>query len=498
MRTGSKKRLLLMVACEGGKQMSLVRAIIVEDSEDDLLLILRALKKGNFAVTHTRVQSAAELAAALDEDQWQLVIADHAMPRFSAPEALEVLNESGLDLPFIIVSGTIGEEVAVAAMKTGAHDYIMKNNLARLAPAVERELREAAIREESRRSQAQLAYLTLHDALTGLYNRPYFENELERLQGGSDYPLAIITADISGLKLVNEAMGQREGDRYLQVCAQLINKSLRRGDILARVGGDEFAAIMPRTTDHGAGATIESIHRAVDLFNQTASRLPLIVSLGYAVSSHPDENLADTYRAAEKLLRLDKQNRSGSGRSQVVQALLAALAERDYIAGGHAARMEELCQEMGSRVGLDRYRLGALGLVAQVHDLGKIGVPDQILFKDCGLSDQEWEIMHQHPEKGYRIACSSPDLEGIAEFILYHHEKYDGTGYPRGLKGEEIPLECRILSIVDAFDAMTNDRPYRRAMTAGEAVAELKKCAGTQFDPGLVEIVADILARDAR
>lgn len=472
--------------------MTLLRAIIVEDSDDDLQLILRALKKGGFDVIHTCVETEEGLKNALDNESWQLVISDHAMPRFSAPEALTVFNQSGRDLPFIIVSGTIGEELAVKAMKAGAHDYIMKDNLSRLAPAVERELRDAALREENRRSREQLSYMTLHDALTGLYNRIYFENELERLAGGRGHPLAVISADIDGLKLINETSGQKEGDRYLKACAELLKKALRRGDVLARIGGDEFAAVLPQTKEEVARELVERIHQAVDQYNRENEQLPLILSVGFAVSKDENEDPVDTLKKADQLLRLGKQNRSGS-RRQVVSALLAALAERDYISGGHAKRMQELCRKMGFKAGFDRNRLAALDLVAQLHDLGKIGIPDQILFKDSGLSEEEWEIMRLHPEKGYRIACTSTDLEDIAELILYHHEKYDGTGYPLGLKGEEIPLECRILTIVDAFDAMTNDRPYRRAKSREEALAELKACAGSQFDPRLVEIFNQII-----
>ncbi len=475
--------------------MTLVRAIIVEDSEDDLLLIQRALKKGGFELEYTCVETEKAFISALEEDKWQLVICDHAMPVFSSPEALTVLNQSGRDLPFIIVSGTIGEDVAVKAMKSGAHDYIMKNNLSRLAPAVERELREAAIRAESRRNRDKLDYMTLHDPLTGLYNRIYFDHELDRLSGGSGYPLTLISADIDGLRLINETMGQKEGDRYLQKCAELFKSRLRRVDVLARTGDDEFAAILPQTGEKTAREVVERVYRSFDQFNRANEQLPLIVSLGLAVSSSPEEEPAATLKKADQYLRLEKQNRSGSSRSQVVKALLAALAERDYIAGGHAERLQELCLEMGRAVGLERYRLAALDLVAQVHDLGKIGIPDQILFKESGLSDEEWEIMRRHPEKGYRIACASPDLEGVAELILRHHEKYDGTGYPLGLKGEEIPLECRILSIIDAYDAMTNDRPYRRAKSKSAALKELEQCAGTQFDPRLVEIFNEIVEK---
>ena len=467
--------------------MELINVIIVEDSEDDLLLLLRALRKGGFEPVYSRVETKQALSDALDDDRWQVVISDHAMPAFSAPEALEVLKASGRDLPFIIVSGTIGEEIAVSAMRAGAHDYIMKGNLSRLAPAVERELREAELRREHKRYQQELAYIALYDSLTGLYNRLYFENELSRIEGGRDYPIALISADLDGLKLINDTMGQKEGDRILKVCADLIKEPLRKGDLLARVGGDEFVAILPRTDEKAAEGLIEAIRSAVERHNRQNAELPLSISLGAAVSSSFEQPLAVALKNSNDAMHMDKKNRSESARSQVVKALLAALSERDYISGGHAERLQELCLKMGERIGLERNSLTALSLVAQVHDLGKVGIPDKILFKDSSLSDEEWEIMRRHPEKGYRIAQTSPDLAPVADLILRHHEKWNGTGYPLGLRGEEIPVECRILSIVDAFDAMTNDRPYRKAKSKQEAIEELKKYSGTQFDPQLIE-----------
>lgn len=473
--------------------MSLLRVIIVEDSEDDMLLLLRALKKGGYELIHIRVETRAGLEEALKDERWQIIISDHAMPRFSAPEALEVLKESGRDIPFIIVSGTIGEDVAVKAMKTGAHDYIMKVNLSRLAPAIERELRDAQVREQHRFYEEQLKFLSLYDQLTGLYNRVFFENELERLEGSSAHPVIILSADLDGLRLINDTMGQKEGDRVLKACSELLSKPLQKDDVLARVGGDEFVALVPRASSRNGDKIIDSIRRGIEEYNSLNSHLPLHISLGYAVSKGENEPLEKVLKEAINNMWLDKENRAQSARNQVVKALLAALSERDYIASGHADRLQELCLKMGEMVGLDQHRLTALSLVAQVHDLGKVGIPDRILFKKESLSEKEWEVMRQHPEKGYRIAKASPDLAPVADLILRHHERWDGAGYPLGLAGKDIPVECRILSIVDSFDAMINDRPYRKARSKEEALEELRRCAGTQFDPEMVELFISIV-----
>lgn len=347
---------------------------------------------------------------------------------------------------------------------------------------------------ERKEHEEQLKYLSLHDQLTGLFNRIYFENELERLGLSREYPVTIISVDLDGLKLVNDTVGHEQGDQLLIACAQVLKESLRNSDILARVGGDEFVALLPRTNSLTGEKIVERIHYQIESHNSShQGKLPLNISLGISTAETADKLLQDAFKEADDLMYRAKLHKGVDARSQVILSLLAALGERDFITEGHARRLEELCCKMGEKVNLTKKQLSDLTLLAQVHDLGKVGIPDKVLFKEGPLTDREWEVMEQHSEKGYRIALSSHDLSGIADLILKHHERWDGTGYPLGLKGKDIPLECRILAIADAYDAMTSDRPYRRAMSKTEAILELKAGLGCKFDPCLLDIFLSIL-----
>lgn len=339
----------------------------------------------------------------------------------------------------------------------------------------------------------QLEYFSMHDQLTGLYNRNYFEEELRRLSKSRDYPITMISVDVNGLKMINDTMGHDQGDRLLKAAAEVLTRSLRGSDVLARIGGDEFAAILLHAGDKIAEKVLERIKSNVRFYNEQFSDLYLSLSMGAATAESSGTSFTELFKQADDLMYRDKFSPSSSARNKIVKSLLSALADRDYIADGHGKRLAQLSRRVGDQIKLTPRQQANLALLAQVHDLGKVGIPDKILFKQGPLDEKEWQIIRQHPEKGHRIALSSNYLSGVAGLILKHHERWDGSGYPLGLKGREIPVECRVLAIVDAYDVMTNVRPYSGVKTIDEALEELARCAGTQFDPELVQVFIELV-----
>ena len=347
-----------------------------------------------------------------------------------------------------------------------------------------------------RQFQEKLEHMSFHDALTGLYNRTYFEEQLCLLKEDCFTPVGMIVCDVDGLKLVNDTLGHTIGDRLLQLAAGIITSCFRQEDRLCRIGGDEFAIILPKSELLIVQQACHRIRSAVEKYNEENPEFPLSLSVGFAVSGKTSANISEAFKEADNNMYREKLHRSKSTRSAIVQALMKALEVRDFITEGHADRLQELVISLGREMNLSERNLADLRLLAQFHDIGKVGIPDRILFKPGRLTGEESKEMQRHSEIGHRIAQSAPDLLPIADHILRHHEWWNGGGYPLGLKGDGIPLECRILAIADAYDAMTSDRPYRNAMSQEEAFIELINNSGIQFDPKLVPIFIRVFARD--
>ncbi|MCL6449445.1 MAG: diguanylate cyclase [Armatimonadetes bacterium] len=344
---------------------------------------------------------------------------------------------------------------------------------------------------ERKKIEEELRYCSTRDALTGLYNRAFFEEELRRQEKGRSFPVSLLLGDLDGLKVVNDMLGHERGDELLRRAAKVITSCVRESDVVARVGGDEYAVVLPQTDRKAAEEVVGRIVQAAEKDSAQHPDLPLSISVGAATAKDASRPLWEVYKEADDAMYVNKLAGGKDPRAAVIRALKAALAKKDF---HDTERMKEMACLLGEAVGLSHKEMDSLRLLVEMHDIGKLGVPDSVLFKTGPLTEEEKKEVQRHSEVGYRIALSSGELAPVAPYILQHHERWDGRGYPLGLKGDQIHLLSRILAIVDAYDAMTSERPYRGAMSPEEVLEELKKGAGTQFDPHLVEIFMRLLS----
>lgn len=352
---------------------------------------------------------------------------------------------------------------------------------------------------ESDRAPQKNRPMEKQDMLTGLYDLQYYNEEKQRLNTKGTLPIAILIGDLNGLRLMNYAYGYRNGDALIQKTTDILKAHCRKTDILARVNGDEFRILMPNTGHETAKRILAQIEKACADHNDAVSKNERKISLtfGIAIKTMPEENLDLVEKTAEEEMRARKMLNSNSSHSAIVSAIMATMFAHSQETENHCRRIASFSRRIGGKLNLPENQLDQLELFAMLHDIGKVGIKDAILHNPDALTEAEWVIMKKHPEIGSRIALSSPQFAPIAPLILSHHERWDGKGYPQGLKGEEIPLLARILAVVDAYDAMTTGRIYCKAKSKNEACRELQKNAGIQFDPAIVGIFLDSIDKDS-
>ncbi len=347
---------------------------------------------------------------------------------------------------------------------------------------------------ERKQLDEKIRYLSYHDQLTGLYNRHYLENEMKRLDTERQLPISIIMADLNHLKLVNDTFGHAMGDEMLKKAAAVIGQSCRSEDIIARWGGDEFLIYLPKTEESEA---VEICQRIEEGFKENSiADIPMSIALGAATKTDLRTELDSVFKKAEDRMYEHKLNYLKSDKRDVFKVLADKLAKKSYESEQHLRSMKRIAEKIAGRLDLSEQDLARLELLVNLHDIGEVNIPEEIFKKETNLSAADWALIKKHPENGHRIVRTAEDYACVADEILAHHEKWDGSGYPKCLRGEEIPLLARILAAADAFEVMKSGRPYKRAMTSDDIAAEFKQEKGKHFDPQIAEIVLEIIERD--
>ncbi len=349
---------------------------------------------------------------------------------------------------------------------------------------------------EQKQAKERILHLSYHDQLTGLYNRRYYDKEMKRFDDEKYIPLTLIMADVNGLKLTNDAFGHGAGDELLIKVADILKATCRTEDVVFRIGGDEFVILLPETDAEYAEIIINRINTAIK--NEKIAHLVLSVSMGYAVKQNETDEMAELFMEAEDNMYRQKLSESSSMRSRTIELIMNSLFEKNNREMLHSRRVGEICMAIAENMHLTKDEIAEIKTAGLMHDIGKIGITDAILNKPDKLNTNEWSEVERHSEIGYRILGSAKEFTRIANFVLEHHEKWDGTGYPKKLKGKEISLQARIIAVADSYDAMTTDRSYRKGLSRTEAAAEIRKYSGTQFDPAIVDVFIEKVLEKVR
>jgi diguanylate cyclase (GGDEF)-like protein/putative nucleotidyltransferase with HDIG domain len=358
--------------------------------------------------------------------------------------------------------------------------------------------------------EAQLADRARTDACTGLLTLGAFCGDADAVldhAARAEQPASLALVDIDDFRSLNARRGPAAGDAALAAVADRLRGLTRVSDVIGRTGADELAVLMPGTPLAGARACCERLIAELDATDIPGAGF---VTVSAGVATH---RLGTTIQRllATAARGLDRARADGGARAaarpadervnpfraqaHVIEALSTALVERDRYTGEHSAVVVDMAKTVASALGLDEIEVERVGHAALLHDIGKVAMPDRVLHKPGPLAGDEWGVMREHPVIGERILRAIPGMGCVARIVRHEHERFDGKGYPDGLAGEEIPLGSRIILACDAYHAMTSDRPYRAGMPHDHAVAELVRCAGTQFDPRIVAALVGHLGR---
>ncbi len=339
---------------------------------------------------------------------------------------------------------------------------------------------------EEKQAQREIEYLSMHDTLTKTYNRRYFSKQMQALDKKSVLPLTIVMIDVNGLKLFNDAFGHDVGDTLLVNVAQGLQVHVTAKDTLARIGGDEFALLLPRTSHVQAIKRVKAMEESVS--SQKLKDIPLSIAIGFAVKTKISESLSLLFKDAEQMMYKDKFEKNQSLRNHIVQTIVEQLKQSSETEKKHIELVTDYALKIGQAMHLSEEQLKVLKHAAELHDIGKISVNREIIEQSQPLSETQYESMKRHPEIGYQILRSSHQYAHLSDYVLSHHERLDGTGYPYQVTAESIPLYSRIIAVAEAYETMTTEKPYRKPLSQADAITELKINSGTQFDPDIVTL----------
>lgn len=344
---------------------------------------------------------------------------------------------------------------------------------------------------DKKEQRKKIEYLSFHDSLTGLYNRRFFEAEMERLNTENNLPLSVIMGDINGLKLTNDVFGHAFGDILLENIAKVLRKTCRAGDIVARWGGDEFVLLLPQTNVEEAEEMMGRIKK--EFAKVRVKFMQGSISMGCAVKQQPDDDVIETLETAEERMYLEKTLDRSKMKGATITAMIQGLHESSEKEREHSRRVGEMCRDFGRALKLPEVEIHRLKEAGFLHDIGKIVLEPQILNTNTPLTGAQRTEVRRHPTVGYRLLNSFDDTLDLAELVMAHHERWDGTGYPKGLKGEEIPKLARIIALVESYDRMTDPLCGDQIMSKEQAIGEIREKAGSQFDPELTELLIQMI-----
>ena len=455
-----------------------LRILIVEDSEDDTLLIIRNLKKGGYSPVYERVETTAAMKKALQEKQWDIILCDYKMPEFDAPSAIALLKEANIDIPLIIVSGTMGEETAVECMRLGAQDYIMKGNLFRLCPAIARELKDVEVKNRQKQTESQREAVL--EALR--QSEEKYRSILETIQEG------YFEVDFAGnFTFFNDSLCRNLG--YSKEELMGMNNRQYTDKEYSKKLFQAFNKV------YNTGEPTEGFDWQIIRKDGTKRSIEASVSLQKDSSGKPTgfrgiaRDVTERKQAEEKLLLTLESLRKAFG--TIIKVMVSAVEMRDPYTSGHQIRSADLARAIATEMGLPQDKINGIRLAGSIHDIGKLSIPAEILSKPSKLTNIEFSLIKEHSRVGYEMLKDVESPWPLAQIVYQHHERIDGSGYPRNLKGDEIIIEASIMAVADVVEAMASHRPYRPALGIKAALEEIKKNKGILYD----EAVADTCLR---